>query len=183
MVFGLYQLLSLVSSGLHIKQYIWCMISIPYGKLLYLQAACQRECPKKLFLRPNMRQDFKIQLKVTICSCLVRFKTIIEECLTWGRHEKGGRFIYSEIEIGRVSAFEVKQHHFAGTVALQNEQVARGGSLEDASNLSPTLQLRAHGSCQLQKPTLGPRNLFSCYWREHWGEGRKGAAEWKQMPF
>lgn len=127
------------------------MISIPYGKLLYLQAACQRECPQKLFLRPNMRQDFKIQLKVTICSCLVRFKTIIEECLTWGRHEKGGRFIYSEIEIGKVSAFEVKQHRFAGTVALQNEQVARGGSLEDASNHLPT-----QGTWQLSAPETHP---------------------------
>ena len=146
-------------------------------------SSLSKRMPQKLFLRPNMRQDFKIQLKVTICSCLVRFKTIIEECLTWGRHEKRGRFIYSEIEIGKVSAFEVKWHRFAGTVALQNKQVARGGSLEDAWKLYPTLQLRAHGSCQLQKTALGPRNLFSCYGRAHWGEGRKVAAKWKQMPF
>ena len=49
---------------------------------------------------------------------MVRFKTIIEECLTWGRQEKGGRFIYSEIEIGKVSGLEVKWHGFAGKVAL-----------------------------------------------------------------
>lgn len=126
-------------------------------------SSLSKRMPPKLFLRPNMRQDLKIQLKVTICSCLVRFKTIIEEYLTWGRHENGGRFVYGGIEIGKVSALEVKRHRFAGTVALQNEQVARGGSLEDAWNLSPTLQLRAHGSCQLQKTTLGPRNLFSSY--------------------
>lgn len=41
MVFGFQQLLSLFSSGLHIKQYIWFMISIPYGKPFYLQATCQ----------------------------------------------------------------------------------------------------------------------------------------------
>lgn len=47
MVFGFQQLLSLFSSGLHIKQYIWCMISIPYGKLFYLQAACQTKQQKQ----------------------------------------------------------------------------------------------------------------------------------------
>lgn len=70
-----------------------------------------------------------------------------------------------------MSELEVKWHCFAGRVALQIAQKARGGSLEAAWNLSPTFQLRAYGSCQLQKTTFGPRNLFSYYWGVHWGGG------------
>lgn len=63
---------------------------------------------------------------------MVRFKTIIEECLTWGRKKEAGQVIYGEIEIGKVSELQVKWRCFAGRVALQNGQNARGGYLETA---------------------------------------------------
>lgn len=49
-----------------------------------------------------------------------------------GEEKEAGQVIYSEIEIGKVSELEVKWRCFAGRVALQNGQNARGGYLETA---------------------------------------------------
>lgn len=92
-----------------------------------------------------------------------------------GEEKEGGQVIYSEIEIGKVSELEVKWRCFAGRVALQNGQNARGGSREAAWNLSHAPQPRAPSSCKLQKTILRPRKIFSCI--EGCTGGRKVAAE------
>lgn len=66
-----------------------------------------------------------------------------------GEESEGGKIIYSEIEIGKVSELEVKWHCFAGRVFLQNGQNVRGGSLDAAWNLSHPSQPMAYSSCQL----------------------------------
>lgn len=78
-----------------------------------------------------------------------------------GEEKEGGQVIYSEIEIGKVSELQVKWCCFAGRVALQDGQTARGSSLEAAWNLSPAPQPRAPK--QLPAPESHPwmqENIF-----------------------
>lgn len=79
------------------------------------------------------------------------------------RVEGGGRFIYSEIEIGKVSQPEVKWHCFAGRVALQNGQKnARGGSLWKLSGTcSPPGPNPGHmAAISSRKPSMDPGIYF-----------------------